>query len=203
MDLSMKESKDEYDRESNDHDSDHSEEHSDDHSGSQTDRELESEFDEENDKNLNDNWVLWFHNPQDTNWTVDSYKKLKYIRTIKHFWEAYSFLNKFIVENSMLFLMRDGIDPIWEDERNRNGGAWSFKYQKGDLKTTWENFSIYLLAEKLVSVENHDIINGISISPKKNFCIIKIWNSDKNKNDLKLLTKVNDLNYEGGIYKSY
>ena len=27
----------------------------------------------------------------------------------------------------MLFLMRDGIQPIWEDEKNRNGGCFSYK----------------------------------------------------------------------------
>ena len=25
-------------------------------------------------KKLNDNWVLWYHNPNDTNWDISSYK---------------------------------------------------------------------------------------------------------------------------------
>ena len=31
-------------------------------------------------------------------------------------------------------------------------------------------------------------VNGISISPKKNFCIIKIWNNNSKKEDVKLLS---------------
>ena len=32
-------------------------------------------------------------------------------------------------------------------------------------------------------------VNGISISPKKNFCIIKIWNNNHKKEDVKLLSE--------------
>jgi len=31
-------------------------------------------------------------------------------------------------------------------------------------------------------------INGISISPKKNFCIIKIWNNNQSKNNVDILS---------------
>ena len=35
-------------------------------------------------------------------------------------------------------------------------------------------------------------VNGISISPKKNFCIIKIWNNNSDKNSISLLNKTID-----------
>ena len=48
------------------------------------------------------------------------------------------------------------------------------------------------------------LINGISISPKKNFCIIKIWNNDQTKSDLGLLNnEIPNLNFEECMYKCH
>ena len=152
---------------------------------------------------LNTSWVLWFHNPQDMNWEINSYKMIKKIDSIIDFWSVYNLLTDKIVENSMLFLMKDGINPLWEDEQNKEGGSWSFKYQKGNLSKNWTNFSINLLGEQLVEDVHSKLINGISISPKKNFCIIKIWLKNKKHTNIKIFRKIEDLKYDGGIFKSH
>ena len=46
-------------------------------------------------------------------------------------------------------------------------------------------------------------INGLTISPKKNFCIIKIWNGDKKQNNLSFLNKIEDLPFDTCIYKEH
>ena len=154
--------------------------------------------------NLNNKWVLWYHDPLDTGWDINSYKKLQEISNMKEFWEIYKFMDNNIVENSMLFMMRDGIKPLWEDEKNVPGGCWSFKVSKGNLCEIWLNLSAYLCGEFLISDKNnYTLLNGISISPKKNFCIIKIWNDNKKKNSLKYLTKIKDLPFETCIFKEH
>ena len=56
-------------------------------------------------------------------------------------------------------------------EKNVPGGCWSFKVTKGNLCKTWLNLSAYLCGESLIAnKKNFDLLNGISISPKKNFC---------------------------------
>ena len=75
----------------------------------------------ESKKFLNNKWILWYHDPLDTNWDLSSYKNLHEISSIHEFWEIYKFLDNNIVENSMLFLMRDGIKPLWEDDKNVPG----------------------------------------------------------------------------------
>ena len=153
---------------------------------------------------INQKWILWYHDPLDTNWEITSYKNLQEITNVKEFWEVYKFIDKNIVENSMLFLMRDGIKPLWEDPKNVPGGCWSFKISKGNLDRIWINLSAYLCGESLIkNEENHLLLNGISISPKKNFCIVKIWNSDKNKNKLDLLNKISDLPFDTCIFKEH
>jgi hypothetical protein len=84
------------------------------------------------------------------------------------------------------------------------GGCWSFKITKGDLYNVWLNLSLYLCGESLISnKKNFDLLNGISISPKKNFCIVKIWNSDKKQNKLSYLNKISDLPFDTCIYKEH
>ena len=73
------------------------------------------------DKNiLNDEWVLWCHDIKDSNWGKDSYIKVYSFNTIEDFWKLYKNLNN--VDNIMLFLMKKGIFPLWEDMHNRDGG---------------------------------------------------------------------------------
>ena len=54
------------------------------------------------------------------------------------------------------------------------------------------------------SYTNTTEINGISISPKKGFCIIKIWNNNSKNSDTKFI--VNTIPYivnEESIYKAF
>ena len=84
---------------------------------------------------------------------------------------------------------------------NKNGGCWSFKIPKGNILKYWTELSIYLLGENVTKKDR--IINGISISPKKTFCIIKIWNNNKEKNDKKLLNTKMDIPFDSCIYKQH
>ena len=81
-------------------------------------------------KNLNDKWTLWYHNPSDSNWSINSYNKLINLKNIDDYWIVNTHLQPKIIESSMLFLMRDGIEPMWEDPQNIDGGCWSFKLSK-------------------------------------------------------------------------
>ena len=160
---------------------------------------LESQNSEE--KILNDSWILWYHDPNDLNWDLASYKQVSEIKTISDFWNTYEFIQNNIIENSMFFIMREGIEPLWEDPQNVNGGCWSFKISKGNIKKYWTELSIYLLGENITKKEK--LVNGLSISPKKTFCIIKIWNNDKNSNDKNLINKKMDIPFDSCIYKQH
>jgi len=101
--------------------------------------------------------------------------------------------------------MKDGIQPIWEDTENKKGGCWSFKIIKKDIYNSWLELSIHLLGGYILKSTN-DVsqINGISVSPKRSFCIIKIWNKDsKNSNNNLLSTNIPYLYICDSIYKSH
>jgi hypothetical protein len=132
---------------------------------------------------LNDNWILYFHDPFDPNWEKPSYKEICRIDTIEKFWLITNLLEDKI-EIGMFFLFREHIFPLWDDEFNATGGSLSMKILKTDSFNCWTDIAIKLLSENLlkddINKEFAEEINGISISPKKTFCIIKIWLKFKN-----------------------
>ena len=110
----------------------------------------------------------------------------------------------------MFFIMRkideyEYVYPMWEDKNNKPGGCWSFKVYKRYIPNTWLDLSLHTVAEKLTaSPELSKTITGISISPKKSFSIIKIWNTDSNKKSNKLITdSIDNLNIDECIYKAH
>ena len=154
---------------------------------------------------LNTKWVLWFHNPVDSDWSVNSYMNVYTLESLENFWEVYNSIRKSNIENGMFFLMRENIKPMWEDAKNKDGGCWSFKISKKSVFDSWLDVSINCINETLFKdIEKSKSITGISISPKKMFCIIKIWNNDKNQNDKSLLnTNMFHMNINESLYKAH
>lgn len=140
---------------------------------------------------LNDTWNVYFHDPFDINWTNQSYVLISSIGDITEFWQN-MFSMKENLHKGMFFIMRDGVFPCWDDPSNINGGCLSIKILKDDVYPFWEDLCIKMLGETLIKTEFRDkwnVINGISTSPKKHFCIVKIWLRDntlvdKNKFDI-------------------
>lgn len=129
---------------------------------------------------LNDVWTFYFHDPYDSNWTNESYKLLGTIGTVEEFWQHHEQV-KADINKGIFFLMRDYVFPCWDDPANLEGGCLSIKVLKDNVSSFWEDICIKLLGETLLQAEHKDkwnLINGVSTSPKKHFCIIKIWVKD-------------------------
>ena len=150
---------------------------------------------------LNTNFTLYFHDPLSYNWTLDSYVKITDIKTIEDYWEINYLLREYL-HLGMFFLMKDGISPLW-DESNNNY-SFSLKFLKNESLWYWNHINSYLLGGNFLNSEynnnkdNTNTINGITISPKKNFCIIKIWLSEVLNEDVRLAYKIPD-KYKGDI----
>jgi len=145
---------------------------------------------------LQNKWNLFFHNLKDNNWNLDSYQHIYEFNDLENFWKLY---NNYPNYNfGLYFLMKEGVSPIWEDDNNEKGGTYSFKINKSIISDAWEEISIKLIGETLSS--NHKLITGISLHPKNNCYIIKIWASS---NDFKLSFKTNlkYFNMNKSIYK--
>ena len=130
---------------------------------------------------LDDNWTLYFHDPDDSEWTLNSYKKIGTISTIKNWVDADNAFTEMWIKG-MFFLMREHIQPLWEDPHNKNGGCFSFKVNKPDVPAFWFKLGSLMLGNTLGQGDADDPIHssicGISMSPKRSYCILRIWISD-------------------------
>jgi translation initiation factor 4E len=145
-------------------------------------------------------WVLWFHKVNDSNWNLDSYVKVFEIKT----YHDLLFILKDIdnISSGMFFLMKDGIKPIFEDESNIKGGYWSIRISKKDSYDFWEKIIYNMCIENITINEEYEKkINGLSISPKINNCIFKIWNSNYHEINTKCMRNNLDfLNWNDTFY---
>ena len=153
---------------------------------------------------LSDTWILWAHLPHDTDWSIKSYTKIFEFNTLEQAVTITEMLPPKLIVNCMLFLMRKGINPIWEDERNRNGGCFSYKIINKDVPGTWKQMSYLLVGETMTdNVKMLSHINGITISPKKNFCIMKVWVANCLFQDATIIREVEGVSSHGCLFKRH
>jgi len=101
--------------------------------------------------------------------------------------------------NDYIF-MRRGIEPIWEDPKNSNGGTYTIKMDHHKGYEIWSDFLMYIMGETLTDEMKY--INGITISyipetintsspskqsfladlkEKNSYTYIKIWDGKTNR----------------------
>lgn len=151
---------------------------------------------------LKNTWTLYLHLPNEIDWSISSYKKILTIQYVEELIELYKVITNKMIISCMFFLMKDNIKPMWEDPANCNGGAFSYKINHRISYSTWRTITYLAIGEQLDNT-NKNIITGITISPKKNFSIIKIWvNTDKYTNVNSILCPTS-LNLTNCIFKKH
>ena len=153
---------------------------------------------------LNDIWSLWAHMPHDTDWGIKSYKKIIDIDSIEVAEEINKKIPDTMIKNCMVFCMRQNIHPTWEDENNRNGGSFSFKISNTDIYKVWNELILTVISEILIKDELlNKSVNGITVSPKKNFCILKIWMKSTDIQNLKVFNLPSTIDTKSTIFKKH
>jgi Eukaryotic initiation factor 4E len=154
---------------------------------------------------LNSKWSLFYHLPQNKNWDLDSYVKIfDSIDTLEKLIAVNEYIPENIVKYCMLFVMLNGVSPMWEDKHNRNGGCFSYKVVNKFVLDVWKELVYLLCTNKLTVNPSHQSkVNGITISPKRNFCIIKIWMSDCCVQNATSITPLENLTKMGCIFKKH
>ncbi len=154
---------------------------------------------------LHDEWTLWAHLPHDTDWSVKSYNRILNFNSAEAAIALCETIPEKMVNNCMLFLMRKGIAPTWEDAKNKNGGCFSYKVSNKMVANVWKNLSYILVGENLTDDKRlRPTINGITISPKKSFCIIKIWLATCEFQNPTIINEINGgINPHGCLFKKH
>jgi len=154
---------------------------------------------------LSSKWTLWAHLPHDSDWSIQSYKSIYTYKYVEEVIAINETIPNHLVENCMLFLMKEGIKPTWEDPKNRNGGCFSYKISNKNVANVWKELN-YVVTGYTISKHQHFVkyVTGITISPKKHFCIIKVWMENcLNQNPNDVTDEIPFLNSHGCIFKKH
>ena len=153
---------------------------------------------------LSDKWVLWAHLPHDTDWSLKSYIKIMEIKSLENLLMLQRAIPEKMVKNCMLFMMKSGINPTWEDPKNRDGGCFSFKISNKNVFGCWNKLLIGLTSNNISKNDKFlDKVTGVTISPKKTFCIVKIWMESVQYQSVMMMENIDFMNVHGCIFKRH
>ena len=153
---------------------------------------------------ISDKWDIWYHSITDNNWDKNSYQKIFTIDNLLDYKYITDIYQQDHYQNGMFFCMKEDIFPNWEDPDNRNGGCLSFKIPSIKIIEEWNNLLLKCI-KSLILNDHYDEINGISISPKKEFNIIKIWFKNSGFDYQKYFKEENDslIKIDKALYKKH
>eukprot|EP00596_Hydrurales_sp_CCMP1899_P005670 CAMPEP_0119035216 /NCGR_PEP_ID=MMETSP1177-20130426/2160_1 /TAXON_ID=2985 /ORGANISM="Ochromonas sp, Strain CCMP1899" /LENGTH=436 /DNA_ID=CAMNT_0006993197 /DNA_START=108 /DNA_END=1415 /DNA_ORIENTATION=+ len=116
-------------------------------------------------------------------------KVIASFQTVEHFWRVYDHLirpNDF-KSTTDYHLFKDGIQPMWEDPANKQGGKWMVKLKKGLASSYWEEIVLAMIGEQF-DVGNE--ICGAVCSVRTSEDIISIWN--KSSDNIEANNRIRD-----------
>ena len=149
-------------------------------------------------------WKLYAHLPQNTDWTLESYQEVATLSTIEQTIDTMNAIPNPMVENAMWFLMRESILPMYEDSRNKRGGYFSYKIVNKLVATTWKTLVYEIIAENASYNELFmSKVCGITISPKRGFCIIKVWMTDCTHQDSTVIHEMDGITPRGCLFSQH
>ena len=130
-------------------------------------------------------WVLWYHDPNNNDYSLASYTNIASMSTPAEFWTVIDAVPKEAWESGMFFFMRDGYRPLWDSPENDKGGAWSKKVDGKDTYEVFVDCMVHCMASVFLTKYNEAVV-GVTVSPKGQFHIVKVWNTTTNVSDRKL-----------------
>lgn len=120
-----------------------------------------------------------------------SYKVIGTYRSFTDLWGTLRRIGTAKLLTGMFFLMKDPHPPLWENRLNIYGGSYCIKVPEKNAAETFERYAAAAVLG-LVQAQAANQIVGVSISPKKGFHILKLWNVNA-----KAFHKVSDISVLG------
>ena len=136
---------------------------------------------------------MWYHNPSERDYSKHSFVDL-FQKPIECLEELILLFNSWDTSlpnagSGMFYLMRElpsgAIYPCREDPHNQNGGYWTSKIPTEKAMEVWKKLCFLMVNETVV--EHWQAINGVSITPKQGFCLVKIWNGTDTNSEISQL----------------
>lgn len=135
---------------------------------------------------LKDDWSFWYHSSSNPDWSKQSYVYITNTNSANIFWGLFKKLENSHYDKGIFFFMRKDIFPDWSTPENKNGGFISIKIECDDIVKISKIWIEHMISECILT-DNAVRVHGISISPKNEHYILKLWTNNKTKT-----SKLND-----------
>eukprot|EP00730_Choanoeca_flexa_P016855 TRINITY_DN8044_c0_g1_i3.p1 TRINITY_DN8044_c0_g1~~TRINITY_DN8044_c0_g1_i3.p1 ORF type:complete len:197 (+),score=33.40 TRINITY_DN8044_c0_g1_i3:155-745(+) len=129
---------------------------------------------------LKNTWTFWFSEkkkktPQAVANYDDLVKQVHTFKTVEDFFNIYCHMARpKDLPASDVHLFKQGIKPMWEDQRNKRGGKWILRLRKGIVDRFWENIVMAVIGEQF---EDSDDLCGVVLTIRPYEDIISLWNA--------------------------
>jgi len=139
---------------------------------------------------LQNSWTLWFFKPdkvdRNKKWE-DCQRSIITFNTVEDFWALYNHIELASKLNAGCdySLFKEGVKPMWEDDRNRRGGRWVINLNKSQRATMLDNFWLEVMLCLIGEAcdEHSKYINGAVVSIRAKGDKIGMWLGDSNAGD--------------------
>lgn len=123
-------------------------------------------------------WTFYFHESEDKSWTIDSYKKIHSAASWEGMGTLLHEMGHARILGGVLKVMRGETSPLWENKMNIRGGAYCIRVPRKCAVDVFTRYIAGAAAGIVTASSSTNPIVGVTISPKRGFCIIKLWNVD-------------------------
>ncbi|KAM7330651.1 hypothetical protein ACRRTK_009840 [Alexandromys fortis] len=136
---------------------------------------------------LQNRWALWFFkNDKSKTWQANL-RLISKFDTVEDFWALYNHiqLSSNLMPGCDYSLFKDGIEPMWEDEKNKRGGRWLITLNKqqrrSDLDRFWLETLLCLTGESFDDYS--DDVCGAVVNVRAKGDKIAIWTTECENRD--------------------
>ncbi|KAL8206833.1 UNVERIFIED_CONTAM: translation initiation factor eIF4E [Gekko kuhli] len=136
---------------------------------------------------LQNRWALWFFkNDKSKTWQANL-RLISKFDTVEDFWALYNHiqLSSNLMPGCDYSLFKDGIEPMWEDEKNKRGGRWLITLNKqqrrSDLDRFWLETLLCLIGESFDDYS--DDVCGAVVNVRAKGDKIAIWTTECENRD--------------------
>ncbi|XP_061156531.1 eukaryotic translation initiation factor 4eb [Syngnathus typhle] len=136
---------------------------------------------------LQNRWSLWFFKIDKNKTWQANLRLISKFDTVEDFWALYNHiqLSSNLMSGCDYSLFKDGIEPMWEDEKNKRGGRWLITLNKQqrrfDLDRFWLETLLCLVGEAFDDYS--DEVCGAVVNIRTKGDKIAVWTSDSENRD--------------------
>ncbi|KAG1696681.1 Eukaryotic translation initiation factor 4E [Nymphon striatum] len=136
---------------------------------------------------LQNRWTLWFFKNDTSKQWSENLCKITSFDTVEDFWALYNHIElaSKISHRCDYSLFKDGVKPMWEDDRNKKGGRWLINLTKAqrsrDLDNFWLETLLCLIGETFEDVS--DDICGAVVNVRIKGDKIGVWTNNAEFHD--------------------